>query len=344
MYVLHPSCVKVLVAEDGSVWYEIKEDYLSLTAELKPAIVDGRIVIPSSEIIHDMMPALFHPLIGISPLYACAIAATVGAKIGENAAAFFANQSMPGGVVTVPGHITTDIAQTLKDTFEQNFGTATGVNNRGRIAVLSDGMKFDALRMTAEASQMAEQAKMTREDVAMAFHYPMHKLTGQSPPYAGSQEASEMSYYKDCLQEKIEKMESCLDEGLGLDGRKKGVEVEIENLMRMDSKSLFETLDKAKFVLTPNEQRLMVNRKPVTGGNTVYKQEQDHSIEWLSKRDAIPPTAQPVTTSAAAAPPMPAEMDDPEDDDTERAFLEFFDEDSLASAYVDEMRKDMVLA
>lgn len=322
MYILHPGCVKPLVADDGSVYYELQRDTLSNTDDLPPEyLVDGRLAVPASEMIHDMMPALFHPLVGISPLYACALAATVGSKIGENSASFFANQSMPGGIVEVPGHITTEIGQAIKDAFENNFGTRSGVNNRGRIAVLSDGMKFQALRMTAEASQLAEQAKLTREDIAMAFHYPMHKLTGQSPPYAGSQEASEMSYYKDCLQEKIEKLEACLDEGLGFDGRKKGIEVEIENLMRMDSKSLFETLDKAKFVLTPNEQRLMVNKPPVTGGDEVYKQEQDHSIKWLSERDAIPPTAEPVAQPSAPTPePEPEPTAEPEPTEDERAF------------------------
>ena len=38
--------------------------------------------------------------------------------------------------------------------------------------------------------------------------------------------------------------------------------------------------------LAPNEGRRKVNLKPLTGGDTVYLQEQDHSLEALAKRDA----------------------------------------------------------
>jgi phage portal protein BeeE len=47
-------------------------------------------------------------------------------------------------------------------------------------------------------------------------------------------------------------------------------------------------LDKGKNYLTPNEGRLKLNLKPVTGGDTVYRQQQDFSLEALNKRDSQP--------------------------------------------------------
>ncbi len=72
---------------------------------------------------------------------------------------------------------------------------------------------------------------------------------------------------------------------------------------------MFESLDKAKNILTLDEQRFRANYGPVTGGNTVYKQEQDHSVEWLAKRDSQPPpspNAAPVIPPPSPNPPPPA--------------------------------------
>ena len=45
-----------LVAETGDIYYELKQDFLS-------EIPSASVIVPASEIIHDMMPSLWHPLI-----------------------------------------------------------------------------------------------------------------------------------------------------------------------------------------------------------------------------------------------------------------------------------------
>ena len=68
--------------------------------------------------------------------------------------------------------------------------------------------------------------------------------------------------------------------------------------------------------LAPNEGRRKVNLKPLTGGDTVYLQEQDHSLEALAKRDA---QDDPFGTAPAPAAP-PANDNDAE---TEAAAKDF---------------------
>src|SRR3546814_3923064 len=75
-----------------------------------------------------------------------------------------------------------------------------------------------------------------------------------------------------------------------------------------------DVLEKSKGKLTVNEQRAKLDKKPVEGGDTVYLQEQDHSLAWLAKRDAMPIDAD--------ATDQPVEEDDPEpDEDTVRAIV-----------------------
>jgi phage portal protein BeeE len=58
-------------------------------------------------------------------------------------------------------------------------------------------------------------------------------------------------------------------------------------------------------VLSPNEARAKVDRKPVEGGGSPYLQQQNYSLEALAKRDA---QEDPFGT---AAPAEPANDDEP---------------------------------
>ena len=62
LYILHPLRVTVLVADDGSIYYELSRDNLS-------GLQDERLVVPAKEVIHDVNFAPYHPLCGISPIH-----------------------------------------------------------------------------------------------------------------------------------------------------------------------------------------------------------------------------------------------------------------------------------
>lgn len=298
LYVLNPIRVQPLVATDGSVFYRINQDYLTG--------VKQTIEIPASEIIHDRMACLWHPLVGVSPLYACAMSTTMGNKIQANSTNLFGNASRPGGQLLIPGRIDKPSADALKQQFEANYG---GVNV-GRTIVLTDGMKFEPIMLTAEASQLIEQLKWTVEDVARAFHYPVWKLGGPLPPYSSGPQALTMMYYTDCLQELIEKFELCMDEGLELPSGM-GTELDIDNLLRMDTAALYDTNSKAVGGgwMAPDEARFRANYKATPGGSTPYLQQQNYSLAALAKRDAGPDpfakTSPPATPAAPDITPAP---------------------------------------
>lgn len=299
LYVLDPSRVGVLVADDGSVWYKLKQDNLSQVNDL--TFDDDNPIVPASEIIHDMMVSLWHPLVGVSPIYACAMSATMGNKIQSNSTNHFGNFSRPGGVVKFPTAITDAQAATFKARWEANFG---GVNI-GRTAILDNGSTFETIAATAEASQLVEQLGWTVVDVARAFHYPVWKLGGEMPAYT-KPELAQTSYYSDCLQSLIESLELCLDEGLELPNDQ-GVEIDLDNLLRMDSDALADAITKSGSFAKLNEQRHRANLPDLPiGGDTVYRQQQDYSVEALAKRDAQPDPFKNAAPTPPPAPPTPA--------------------------------------
>jgi HK97 family phage portal protein len=310
MYVLDPTRCRPLVAPDGSVYYELQQDDLSTVSETVPAV-------PASEIIHDRINCLFHPLVGVSPLFACGLAATKGLKIEENATRFFANQSQPGGVLTAPAEISDPTADRLKEYFEREF---TG-DNAGKVAVLGDGLHYEPMTTNAVDAQLVEQLKWSAEQICACFHVPAY-LVGAAPvPPNNNVEALRLDYYGRCLQSLIEGIENALDDGLGLgpmsDGKVLGIELDLDGLLRMDTTTLTAALKEqvSAGITAPNEARRRLNLPRVEGGDSPMAQQQNFSLSALAKRDA---KADPFGTTAAPAPaPAPA-LPSP-DDQTDKA-------------------------
>ncbi len=274
MCILDPQRVVPLVADSGDIYYRLSSDNLSG--------LPGEVVVPAREIIHDTMVSLWHPLIGVSPLYAAGLSATQGRKIQSNSATFFQNMSRPSGMLTAPGLISDETALRLKSEWETNFSGG----NAGRMAVLGDGLKYEAMTIPADQAQLIEQLEWTVRDIAACFHMPLFKVGGPVPNGL-TVEALNLQYYADCLQSLIESAEACLAEGLGL-GEDLGIEFDISGLARMDTVAQYEALKVAISGgwLSPNEARARQNLPPVAGGDSPMLQQQNFSLAALAKRDA----------------------------------------------------------
>lgn len=301
IYILDPCRVLPLVADDGSIYYQLSNDNLN-------RVGDG-ITVPAEEIIHDRMNCLFHPLVGVSPLYAAARAACQSLKMQSDSSTFFENGARPGGILSAPGAISDDTAARLKAHWDANY---TG-KNAGRVAVVGDDLKFQQMKMSATDSQLIEQFNLTDKMICTAFHVPPSKV-GVAPTPAGTTAAQEnQKYYNDCIQVLAEEYEACMDEGLSLPVYpvQYGVELDIDGLLRMDMGAQVTTLTAAVkgSIMTTNEGRKRLNLPPVTGGDVVTAQQQDYSLEALAKRDANDPFAKP-TVSAPATPAVTAEPTD----------------------------------
>jgi len=293
--VLEPAGVNVLVAPDGAVYYELKPSDLAGVPQ------DG-VAVPASEIIHDKLSPLFHPLVGLSPIYAAALASTQGLKILESSTQFFANGSSPGGVITVPVEITKEAALRLKADWDANYSGA----NAGRVALLTGGMKYDPTTVNAVDAQLIEQLKWTEQVICGCYKVPMSLVNSAPVPYANN-EPLVQQFYSQCLQTYIVALESALDDGLGLTtvpGRVYGTEFDIDDLLWMDTATRTKAATDAVSggVLSPNEARFKYfGLGGVPGGESCYMQQQNWPLIDLSSR------------TVAAPPPVPAPQTQPAD-------------------------------
>ena len=289
LYVLSPDCVQVMVSDSGEVFYQLSQDNLS-------AVQSVNVTVPASEIIHDRFNCLYHPLVGLSPIFACGLAAYGGLKILTNSVNHFTNMSRPGGIITAPGAISDENARRIKQHWEENYGG----DNRGKTAVLGDDLKYTPIEVvSAVDSQLVEQLKLTADIVCSTFHVPPYKVIGNAPAY-NNIEALEASYYSQCLQVLIEAIELLLDKGLETPSGA-GFEFDIDGLLRMDSKTQAETLSAAVKggIMPPNDAMKKMNLPPLEGGDTVYLQQQMYSLQALAKRDA---TSNPFSTAPEPTP------------------------------------------
>lgn len=312
-HLLEPERVQVLTTPVGDVYYQFSTDHLS-------GIEATSVTAPASEVIHDRINPLFHPLVGVSPLFSAGESAASGQKIINDSKRFFTNGARPGGILSAPGAIADETAARLKAHWETNYSG----ENSGKVAVLGDGLAFEPMRMTSVDAQLIEQLKWSAESVCSAFHVPAYKVgVGQTPTYANAEILNQI-YYSDCLQKLIEDLEVCLDQGLDLPDEL-GVELDLDGLFRMDSKTKLETLGigVTNKLYTINDGRKRLNLKPVEGGDTIYMQQQDYSLQAIHERDQNSPLLGQEPVPPAEPVTEPAEPTDEEIGDQARALAAF---------------------
>lgn len=301
MYVLNPAGVQVLAAPGAAVFYRVQADNLSTIGEA--------VTIPASEIIHDRMNTLYHPLVGMSPVAAASLSGALGVELQKQSATFFKNGARPSGFLSAPETIGKETAERLKSQWETKYSG----ENVGRVAVLGDGLKFEPIAMKAVDAQLVESLRISGEFVALAFGVPLFKINlGQLPGNANVATLNQI-YFADALQKYLEDFESVLDEGLSLP-QNYGVEFNIDNLLRMDQEAqarVEKELVSAK-IKTPNEARKRWNLRKQKGGDSLWGQQQDHSLEALARRDE-----QHLPEGGVSPLPEPAKPQ--EDDDEEKA-------------------------
>jgi HK97 family phage portal protein len=313
LYPLNPPYVTVLVASDGAVFYQLRRPDFDF-AGIWPENTGEDIIVPAREMIHDRINCLFHPLVGLSPLYAAGMPALLGSTILRTSTQFFATGSRPSGTLSSQNEITQEQADKMQQRWQQGFG---GPENTGKVAVLGFGLKYDPLTQTAVDAQLNEQAGQTEIDICKCFGMPVALLnTTKGAPY-GNHEQLVQLYHDECLQTHIVGTETALDEGLNIDlpvnGTQYGTEFDIDDLYWMDTatrtKAAADSVGSG--VLSPNEARLKYfGLGPVKGGDSPMVQQQYYSLAALAERDADQPFSKPTPAPPAVEPAPELEASD----------------------------------
>ena len=299
LYVLDPCRVEPMISEAGRVFYRV--NYPGANNLLPADYPGGQLMLPASEVIHDRINPFHHPLLGVPPLSAAAIAAGKNIRILRNSAAFFENSANPGGLVAGPAGLSEADADKLQNFFNTSF---TG-DKSGKIAVIGADLKFTPFAFKAADSQLVEQMRYSDEQICQPFGVPPFKIGIGSIPAGLGVDAINLLYHEDALSGHIEAMENLLDEALALPSDW-GIWLDTEPLFRMDEGKKAEVATKlvGGGVSTPNEGRRRFNLPPLEGGDTVYMQQQDFPLDQVRKNKIVDADLNPVAPPEPVAPPV----------------------------------------
>lgn len=279
LYVLDPQRVTPMVTDSGSVYYQLTLDKLNKLANRSLS----ELIVPASEIIHDRLMPITHPLIGIPPVTAANWASVKNLKIIKNATDFFANSSQPSGLLTAPVGMSKADADKVKHYWENEF---SGGKN-GNIAIIGADMKFTPFSMKSIDSQMLEQMKYSDEQICQPFGIPPFKVGIGNLPSGLSVYDLNLLYWSDALQSHIQAIEMLLNQHLRPElGKSQAVQINIDLLLKMDESTRADIENKlvnAK-IKTPNEAREAFNLMPIDGGGILWGQQQDYPLSVLAQR------------------------------------------------------------
>jgi HK97 family phage portal protein len=266
LYPLLPSKMEVSRASNGELVYKYYRDVDESSINPK----GGYVTLRKDEVLH--IPGLgFDGLVGYSPIAMAKNAIGVSLATEEYGAAFFANGANPGGVLEHPGVIK-DI-QRVKDSWNSAY---QGSGNAHKVAVLEEGMKFQAIGIPPEQAQFLETRKFQINEIARIFRVPPHMVGDLEKSSFSNIEQQSLEFVKYTLDPWVIRWEQSLQQILFLPSEKSSlfIKFNVDGLLRGDYQSRMNgyATGRQNGWMSANDIRELedMNRIPVEEGGDLY--------------------------------------------------------------------------
>jgi len=246
MRVIHPDLIKKhYISDDGTAWYVIGDREHS-SDELKA--------------IHWLlMPNQWR---SISPLEA--LRNTIGTSIAMDRflAQFYGEGATPSSVLETDATITEEQARILRDTW------ADAHTRRRKPAVLTGGLRWKSVTVSAADAQMLEHREAIVRDIARAYRIPLHMINGSGGDSQTYQnvEQSGINFVRYTLLPFMRRIEDAISEMLPVTQRVRFNASEFERA-DLTTRVKAQQTQIMSGTLTPNEAREQENREPYAGGD-----------------------------------------------------------------------------
>jgi len=145
-----------LVENEGAIYYEL----------------DGGGIVDSYDILHFKVMSK-DGLIGMSPVDVGAQAIGYGLALERYGNSFFSNGAKVSGVLSTDRHLSDEAITRLRTSFNENY---TAINDANKTMVLEEGLKFQQISLSNEASQFLKSREFSITEVARLFNLPPHLL------------------------------------------------------------------------------------------------------------------------------------------------------------------------
>lgn len=217
LYPLMPDKMTVNRSESGAIYYVYNSD-------------KGETVLNKQDVLH--IPGLgFDGLVGYSPIAMAKNAIGMALATEEYGAKFFANGANPGGVLEHPG-----VVKDPKRVRESWNAVYQGSGNAHRVAVLEEGMKFQAIGIPPEQAQFLQTRKFQLNEIARIFRIPPHMIGDLEKSSFSNIEQQSLEFVKYTLDPWVVRWEQSLQNALLTDSEKTKyfIRFSVDGLLRGD--------------------------------------------------------------------------------------------------------------
>ncbi|WP_316228362.1 MULTISPECIES: phage portal protein [unclassified Bradyrhizobium] len=260
---VNPDAVLVLESVDGSIFYQVNRVGLFQLAMLR----DLPISIPEEDVLH-LRGLTFNMLVGANTIALARDSIGVALGLEQQVARFMANGARPSGVLQTDKTMSADAAQRLRDQWDS---FRSGLANVGRTAILEDGLKWNAMQLTGADLQLLEQRKFSREEVALWWSVPLHKLNVPAENARIKLDDAEQGYVNATIMPDLDAWEQKFEQVFDLDAEDLEVDFD-ERLLLRAAESVRINNQRLKVMsglATQNECRAEEGKPPMAGADVL---------------------------------------------------------------------------
>lgn len=248
LYPLLPDKMTLDRDRKGNLYYAYLKD--GLTYYLGP-----------DEVLH--IPGLgFDGVMGYSPVALAKNAIGLNIAAEEYGGRFFANNATPSGILSTSGTIK-DPAK-VRDAWQAAYG---GISNSNKVAVLEDGLQYQAISMPNSDAQFLETRKFQIEEICRIFQVPPHMVADLSKSSFSNIENQSISFVVHTIRPWLVRLEQAMNRKLFKDAEKSAyfVSFNASALMRGDYKSRMDgyAIGIQNGFFSVNDVRRMENLDPI---------------------------------------------------------------------------------
>jgi len=257
-------------------------------------------LVPQRDVLHVRLHCPNHPLIGVSPIEAAALAMSANVAITQHQAAFFQRMARPSGILSTDEKLTREQIKMLRDAWNAQ---ASGLN-AGGVPILGSGLKWQGMSISSQDSEIAAAFNMTIEDVARAFRVPLPLIGSPTGATYNNVEQLIALWMSTGLGFVLQHVESAFDMALEIE-RPQEIEFDTDSLQRIDLKGRVEALTKgiSGGLFSPDEARNREGLPRVAFGSEPRLQAQVVPLSQVGMTPAPSATPAPSTPPDGEEPP-----------------------------------------
>ena len=219
------------------------------------------------DILHVVGPSA-DGLLGEAPIHRMRDLIGMELELQEFTSRFFANNCRPAGVLSMPGRLSAEGANRLREAFARVHSGAQGA---GKVAILEEGLKYDAISTNAKDSDLDSMKKFCRQQIAAAFNVPSHRVGDNDGVSYSSAEQANAVFVQSTLAGWAARLEQEVNRKLLKRGDDVMTRISFDDLLRGDMSTRFSAYAVAvtNGILTPNEIREREGLPAVEGGESI---------------------------------------------------------------------------